>query len=1715
MSDPALNLPIKSSYDRSGSDQALAALRQLQAAQQVAQPSGGGGQSTAAAQAAAALQRLATETQRTAAASSQAAVAAQRLSTEEQRTAAAASNAATAQSRAEQAALRLAQAQDRVATSSRSANSGAAVLPRTIAGLSHEAATAATALLGIGSAMAAISKGVELAQIGAQAQQTGARFEQLAAQAHTTGDAMLSALQKASGGTISDTALKLDAMKASLLGVAQSAEQLGPLLAIARDRAQQMGISVEFAFDSLVTGLGRGSRLILDNLGIMVKEGEVNAAYAASVGKSVSALTDQEKKQALINAVLKQGNDTLATTGGAVEGIATDFQRMGAASENAKTAVGGLLAQLLKFPAQITTELLIKVTGGLQEIVDYQKNLDGVAAKTVEASRTFEEYASKQEFVNTELAKVNDHITDLSRAQFDYARSLIDSGASAGEALAKARQYGDVIDAVKQSSGDWMSTNEGLRDQLIGLASEGGGYADAVHNLSGAFLDGQITGETFTSAVAQLAAQHEVARQAAAEEARENRLLAGSHTEVTISALDSAAASLADTQAKELQTLQTQLLSEQAQIAANAFLAANPAINESGIRAMVTAGAISPLIGQLAILTLQIRAAKAELGGIAMGRPETGGDAIARSLGGAAASQRYLAEQGERAVAAQRAQTAAIGSQAQKTKILKEDYDQAVRSFGKGSAEAIEAQTKLLQAQKGTGGSGGGGGGAAARETAAEKTGDSLATIERTSGNKLAEIDRTTQEKLAAIDAKYAEQRIQAAQALADQIAEASAAVAFDQTLDNFDAFGKDMTEEQQTQFAAREAAEVHYNERVAAAQERARQEAQSGDAQLASDKLKARTDQAKKEQEIEERAAKANADTGNKQQAAVAATAAAASQAAADQASTEIAIAEAKAKERGGAEQAEKDAVLAAADEQKSKVIAAAEESATKVKAASADQKAAVIASLRAQADAAGEWASAIEAAAGRAQSAMGGVRGPSATGGEGGGGESPPPPTGGEGGGGEGIAGQGIGRGAGRGAGATGAGDALGALQQTVAFLTALLPQIRNHNELVKQLRTYEHTITDTVKVVGLVVELQRTLAQPLPPVPVAIWEQLAADITTMLMVLATQIDPNLAKYQRMFEHILGADKAAVAVFTEIVDLRSQLATPPPPLVLATVQALAAESMQIVQILQTQLIVANQKQEDILKRYAEMVSASVQIIKDAADLGKVLAEPQPAIPPGSIRKLAELAAQTLRVTQSLLLPLSEDQAAVLGRFAAAASAAVGMLKDVSDLGETLNTVQPPIPFGSIRRLADLAAQVVRVIAATLVPLTEEIAAGIERYLSTAGGAISLLKNAAELPKLLGEPRPAIPPGSIRKLADLAAQVLRIIESTMVPTSEATATAVQTYADSAGQAISLLKDVADLGKSVADMGPPVAAAQIVKLADEALLVARTVQARLLPLTEDGAATLTTYAEVAGHMIGIIKDMADLRKQAADMGPPLTVAQITQLADEAQRITRIVVGRMVPASEEQVAAAQRFADTEGAAVAALKSVLDLPAKLFADYQSPSNAQIDLVVADANRIIRRVDIAARAYSTDGLEAAKAFSEAVGGTFAAFKDGLIFFQALNSGDFRLDPKNLATFEVAMGQTIRTAGRLGTLAATIPSANVSALQNVTAALSASYDSMIKLGAVPFGNLGALAGQLGGGGGTIINVYVNNPPASLNVPGLIGQVKRGIASGLGAKRS
>src|SRR4029450_10908570 len=84
---------------------------------------------------------------------------------------------------------------------------------------------------------------MELAEIGAQADQLSVSFGHLAASSGQSSDAMLAAMQQAAQGTISAPQLMPSANTALMLGVADSASEMAQLLEVAAARGKAFGVS--------------------------------------------------------------------------------------------------------------------------------------------------------------------------------------------------------------------------------------------------------------------------------------------------------------------------------------------------------------------------------------------------------------------------------------------------------------------------------------------------------------------------------------------------------------------------------------------------------------------------------------------------------------------------------------------------------------------------------------------------------------------------------------------------------------------------------------------------------------------------------------------------------------------------------------------------------------------------------------------------------------------------------------------------------------------------------------------------------------------------------------------------------------------------------------------------------------------------------------------------------------------------------------------------------------------------------------------------------------------------------------------------------------------------------------------------------------------------------------------------------------------------------
>ena len=205
------------------------------------------------------------------------------------------------------------------------------------------------ATAGVAGALAIGKMAWNMGELGAQSLTTKTSFESLMRSVGQSTQ-LLDQLKSAAGGTVTEMKL-MQLTNTALAGStgALSTEMAGalPKLLEAGRAAALLNPSLgdaEFMFQSLITGIKRGSPMLIDNTGITLKLGEATEAYAASMGKSSEELTSQERSIAILRATLTGADTLIQQAGGNLNSMTSDIQSATVAVEELKTAFGELAA---------------------------------------------------------------------------------------------------------------------------------------------------------------------------------------------------------------------------------------------------------------------------------------------------------------------------------------------------------------------------------------------------------------------------------------------------------------------------------------------------------------------------------------------------------------------------------------------------------------------------------------------------------------------------------------------------------------------------------------------------------------------------------------------------------------------------------------------------------------------------------------------------------------------------------------------------------------------------------------------------------------------------------------------------------------------------------------------------------------------------------------------------------------------------------------------------------------------------------------------------------------------------------------------------------------------------------------------------------------------------------------------------------------------------
>jgi hypothetical protein len=194
----------------------------------------------------------------------------------------------------------------------------------------------------------AAAVGFDLAGQGAQFEAQEAALANLAGSYGQVSSEITAAMQRASNGVLSNSAIMQASNKALLLEVAQTPEEFERVTRNALVLGRTLGLTATDSIDQFTTALGRKSLLILDNFGL--KAAQVNVELERlgrqEFGKGLAELSTAQKDALFIEAALAAADKRVEAIGDNSDSAAAQIERMAAGATNAKDQFGLLLMRL-------------------------------------------------------------------------------------------------------------------------------------------------------------------------------------------------------------------------------------------------------------------------------------------------------------------------------------------------------------------------------------------------------------------------------------------------------------------------------------------------------------------------------------------------------------------------------------------------------------------------------------------------------------------------------------------------------------------------------------------------------------------------------------------------------------------------------------------------------------------------------------------------------------------------------------------------------------------------------------------------------------------------------------------------------------------------------------------------------------------------------------------------------------------------------------------------------------------------------------------------------------------------------------------------------------------------------------------------------------------------------------------------------------------------
>ena len=290
------------------------------------------------------------------------------------------------------------------------------------------------AYAGAAATIFAITAAFDALNRAARAEQTITGVNALANAIGESGPRIIAGLQEITKGQLS---IVQTAELANLaLSSGFSADQINELAEISLKASRALGRDLTDSFNRLVRGVTKLEPELLDELGIFTRIEPAAEKFAASIGKTVSQLSNFEKRQAFANAVAEEGAQKFRDIDTSANTSSESLEKLSATISNIGISVGGFIAKVIAPLAEALTGNLIASVGAF-----------GILAKTVFGTTLREAQGSLQNF-SSNIDDLGDRITDkLAGGTARLAKANDALGTSLGDVNLRVRSVSAANEA--------------------------------------------------------------------------------------------------------------------------------------------------------------------------------------------------------------------------------------------------------------------------------------------------------------------------------------------------------------------------------------------------------------------------------------------------------------------------------------------------------------------------------------------------------------------------------------------------------------------------------------------------------------------------------------------------------------------------------------------------------------------------------------------------------------------------------------------------------------------------------------------------------------------------------------------------------------------------------------------------------------------------------------------------------------------------------------------------------------------------------------------------------------------------------------------------------------------------------------------------------------------------------------------------------------------